>query len=255
MPYESDFARVYDIVVHETEEALAGATEMGFVQWAFGRCPRPVRDILDLGCGQGRFLVPLARAGYRVTGLDNSPDMLAACRRRLDQRDLAARLVQADFTTLDVEGNHDALLCLDAAISYVLDADQIVETLARFRRALRPQGMLILDVWNIIGQWPLFGQTESYTFDGKSIRVEWQEAHTYEDFTSIFRTVFSGRFVENGETRHFRHDEIVRAVTVGEMVMYLKAAGFVQAAAYPSYDLSEPNRVHADVLVFVALNP
>lgn len=255
MPYEADFARVFDIVVHETEESLAGATEMGFVQWAFGRCPRPVRDILDLGCGQGRFLIPLVQAGYQLTGLDNSPDMLSVCRHRLDQRDLIARLVEADFTTLDVEGNHDALLCLDAAISYVLDADQIIETLARFRRALRPQGMLIMDVWNIPAQWLLFGKTESYTFEGKAIRVEWQEAHTYEDFTSIFRTVFSGHIVENGETRHFRRDEIVRAVTVGEMLMYLKAAGFLEATAYPSYDLSESNQVHADVLVFVALNP
>jgi SAM-dependent methyltransferase len=38
--------------------------------------------ILELGCGAGRVLVPLAEAGYRVVGVDNNPHML----RRLDRR-------------------------------------------------------------------------------------------------------------------------------------------------------------------------
>ena len=38
---------------------------------------------LELGCGSGRLLVPLARAGYAVTGVDNSPEMLARAELRL----------------------------------------------------------------------------------------------------------------------------------------------------------------------------
>ena len=36
--------------------------------------------VLELGCGSGRILVPLARAGHHVVGVDTSPHMLAlAC--------------------------------------------------------------------------------------------------------------------------------------------------------------------------------
>ena len=39
--------------------------------------------ILDLGCGTGRLLFPLAQAGFPVVGVDNSPLMLAVANKRL----------------------------------------------------------------------------------------------------------------------------------------------------------------------------
>ncbi|HEX2173585.1 MAG TPA: class I SAM-dependent methyltransferase [Dehalococcoidia bacterium] len=255
MPYEPEFARVYDVVVHQTEESLAGDTEMDFLRWAFDQCPRDVRDILDVGCGKGRHLVPLVEAGYQVTGFDQSPDMLATCNQRLQQRGLSARFLRADLDTLDVDQGYDALLCLDSVLSYFLETDRIITTLSRFRRALRPRGMLILDIWNILAEWPQFGQTMPYAYESETLRVNWQERYEYQDFTSLLRATYLGHFVEHGVTQEFRHEEILRAMTVGEMQMYLKAAGFERIAAYPSFDRSEFDSVTAEVLVFVALRP
>jgi len=39
--------------------------------------------VLELGCGTGRILLPMARAGCTVVGLDNSRQMLACCRAKL----------------------------------------------------------------------------------------------------------------------------------------------------------------------------
>src|SRR5439155_1181079 len=39
--------------------------------------------ILELGCGTGRLLVPLARDGLEVVGIDHSREMLDRCRERL----------------------------------------------------------------------------------------------------------------------------------------------------------------------------
>src|SRR5213080_3462579 len=38
-------------------------------------CPQPGR-LIDLGCGTGRLLIPLAQRGYRVLGVDLSAEML-----------------------------------------------------------------------------------------------------------------------------------------------------------------------------------
>ena len=39
--------------------------------------------VLELGCGTGRILIPTARAGLEIVGVDLSPRMLAVCRERL----------------------------------------------------------------------------------------------------------------------------------------------------------------------------
>jgi SAM-dependent methyltransferase len=52
--------------------------------------------ILDLGCGNGRHTVHLAKAGFDVTGLDISPTGLRLAQNWLDEESLEAPLVQAD---------------------------------------------------------------------------------------------------------------------------------------------------------------
>ncbi|MEZ4518635.1 MAG: class I SAM-dependent methyltransferase [Chloroflexota bacterium] len=47
--------------------------------------------VLELGCGSGRLLLPLARAGYEITGVDNSPAMLAMAERQLRMSPLMYR--------------------------------------------------------------------------------------------------------------------------------------------------------------------
>ena len=39
--------------------------------------------VLEIGCGPGRVLIPLARAGYAVTGVDSSPEMLTRVRKNV----------------------------------------------------------------------------------------------------------------------------------------------------------------------------
>ncbi|UUZ79176.1 class I SAM-dependent methyltransferase [Paenibacillus sp. P26] len=47
--------------------------------------------VLDLACGSGRVLMHLANAGYPVTGVDLSADMLQLCRRKLQHCRPASR--------------------------------------------------------------------------------------------------------------------------------------------------------------------
>jgi 2-polyprenyl-3-methyl-5-hydroxy-6-metoxy-1,4-benzoquinol methylase len=53
--------------------------------------------ILECMCGTGRVLAPLARAGYTVTGIDSSAEMIAVAQRTL--ADTPATLIQADIRT------------------------------------------------------------------------------------------------------------------------------------------------------------
>ena len=65
-------------------------------------CRRPVQDVLDVGCGTGKHLIPLVRDGLRLTGVDYSEAMVRECRRKLDRRGLDAELRAESLLELDV---------------------------------------------------------------------------------------------------------------------------------------------------------
>src|SRR5512137_1420203 len=63
--------------------------------------------LLELGCGTGRVLLPLARAGHTVTGLDLATPMLERCRTHLQAEPPEVRervtLLEADMTAFDLD--------------------------------------------------------------------------------------------------------------------------------------------------------
>src|SRR5450432_1981030 len=70
------YSRYYDLLYRDKDYAA----EASYVRSLIGQhCPAAT-SILDLGCGTGRHALLLAEHGYRVTGVDGSPDMLIAAR-------------------------------------------------------------------------------------------------------------------------------------------------------------------------------
>jgi ubiquinone/menaquinone biosynthesis C-methylase UbiE len=105
------------------------------------------RHVLDMGCGTGRFTVPLARSGAVVTGLDISSSMLGVARRKLRAEGLDADLREGDMARLPFpDGSFDVVTSMLALMHIPL-----VDRPAVFRevsRVLRPGGRMLLGVKN-----------------------------------------------------------------------------------------------------------
>lgn len=108
---------------------------------------RPVRTILDLGCGTGNHAIPLAERGYAVTGVDRSLEMLQVGTAKLGPRRCELALEQGDIRSLDLGRNFDAALMMFAVLGYQLENDDVTAALRTAHRHLRPGGLLLLDVW------------------------------------------------------------------------------------------------------------
>lgn len=124
--------------------------DVAFYLAAAQRCGGP---ILELGCGDGRLTIPLARAGYAVAGVDVSHPMLTRCRRRLaDERATVAErvsLLEADATTLDLADARFPLVIIPFNV-LILMAERprqraLLDVAARH---LAPGGRVVLDVMN-----------------------------------------------------------------------------------------------------------
>jgi ubiquinone/menaquinone biosynthesis C-methylase UbiE/cytosine/adenosine deaminase-related metal-dependent hydrolase len=110
-----------------------------------GRILRPLLptvtglDVVDFGCGTGRWLNALKDAGARsLFGVDPSQEMLDHARTKLGE---VARLVCADDSNLQAAGASADLVLCNFVLSYITDAEQLLEIA---RRILRPGGSLFL---------------------------------------------------------------------------------------------------------------
>jgi SAM-dependent methyltransferase len=101
--------------------------------------------VLDCPCGQGRHARLLAEAGYRVTGLDYSRELLAEAKAASDLPVRALRYVRGDMRALPArwDGRFDAVLNLFTSFGFFDDAADDRRTLASFARVLRPGGLLV----------------------------------------------------------------------------------------------------------------
>ncbi len=109
--------------------------------------------VLELGCGSGRLLLPLAKAGYRVTGLDSSAAMLGRAQGRLSQESTAVQnrvtLQQADMTDFTLQDAHSfALVIVPYNTLFHLDTAQALAMLRRVKDVLGEDGRLFIDLAN-----------------------------------------------------------------------------------------------------------
>lgn len=109
--------------------------------------------VLELGCGSGRLLLPLARAGHRVTGLDLSGEMLNRARARVAQEPTAVQqrvtLHQADMTNFALpDGPPFGLAVVPYNTLFHLETAQVLAMLRRVKDCLAENGRLFIDLAN-----------------------------------------------------------------------------------------------------------
>ena len=110
--------------------------------------------VLELGCGTGRVLIPLARAGHLVTGVDSATNMLARCRDKLAKEPQAVRnrasLHQSDVRDFDVKQKDGFALAIAPfrVFQHLITVHDQLRCLERVRAHLEPRGRLAFDVFN-----------------------------------------------------------------------------------------------------------
>ena len=106
---------------------------------------------LELGCGTGRVLIPVAQAGCQITGLDLSPYMLAKCREKLTSqtKEVQSRikLIQGDMTDFSTDEQYPLVTIPFRAFQHLIPVSEQKACLNCVHRHLVRDGLLILDVF------------------------------------------------------------------------------------------------------------
>ncbi len=139
--YDELFARTYD----QSYEAVR--TPSGDVDFYRDLARENGGPVLELGCGTGRTLLPIARDGVPCVGVDPSPSMLAVLRGKGVPEHL--ELVESSWESLDLGGRRFRLVTAPFRVfSHLLDVDQQLAGLDRVRRHLAPGGLFAFDLFD-----------------------------------------------------------------------------------------------------------
>lgn len=148
----------YDKLYGSTPQALGEPTQV-FVDF-FERNAAESLRVLDVGCGQGRDALFIARRGHSVVGVDLSPNGIRDLNEAANKENLAIEGVVADISAFDPVGEFDVVL-IDRTLHMLPEKDRL-DGLARLIAAVPHGGWVLIadEVSNMRGFKDVFAASE-----------------------------------------------------------------------------------------------
>lgn len=220
--------------------------------------------VLEIGCGTGRVLIPTARAGINIFGIDLSPYMLDICERRLEQEPIevqkCAQLDQADMRDFDLGQTFKLITIPFRPFQHLIKVEDQIACLRCVHRHLADDGRFILDLFNpsivflareLTGEeqddGPAFTMPDGRRVQRRSRVVKRDVFKQYQDVELIYYATHP-----DGDTERTVHAFPMRYLFRYEVEHLLARCGFEVEALYADYDQSPYGSKYPGELIFVA---
>ncbi len=200
-----------------------------------------VRSVLDLGCGTGNHVLPLAEKGYKLVGVDRSARMLDAARQKLSNQRLSGQTVfyEGDIRSFRVEQSFDASLMMFAVLGYQLENRDVLAALRTARRHVESGGILIFDVWYgpaVLREGPSDRVKSIATDEGQILRSASGQVDVQRHLCKVSYHLWR---MEGDRTRgQTEETHLMRFFFPLELNLFLECSGFapIRLGAFPEFD-------------------
>ena len=228
--YYRDTARFYDAFVERPDEIL-------YLELAkrFGS------PILELACGTGRITFILAQAGYEITGIELSPEMLEIAQGKLRQlpEDVQARvsLNRGDMTDFQLDKKF-AMAIIPWSFKFLLTTEDQLTCLRQVRKHLADDGAFILDLYH--REAIELPKTETHTAEIDGATITRTFTYSTDLIAQLRRCIATVDVVRSdGETERLETESIVSVIMPREAELLVRTAGFEIEEDYGGDDFSE----------------
>lgn len=231
--FGSSYAAAYDALYADKDYA----GECALIQRIAEERLTGARSILDLGCGTGGHAVRLAGLGYRVTGVDRSPAMIALARQKAVP---GTRFEEGEIGHLALGRRFDLVLMMFSVLGYQLTDGDVARALGAAHAHTRPGGLLLFDVWYgpaVLRQGPSSRCKEMPSPSGKLIRHATGRLQTAGNICTVDYRL--ERQSAGGETEVFEETHRMRYFFADELRDFVRQAGFTafDLRRFPDHEL------------------
>lgn len=201
--------------------------------------------VLDVGCGTGRLLLDFLQLGIDIDGVDNSPEMLAICRRKAGVLNLDPRLYFGPMQALDLPRRYQTILVPSSTFQLLVVPEDAQEALHRFRRHLVPGGALAMSFYlpkaatgkgdTAVEDWEIFQEAvrpEDGAIVRRWARIEYDLREKLEHTEDRYEVLVNGEVID---TEYHHWSPATRWYTLAEALGLFEQAGFVDVQAYSHF--------------------
>lgn len=194
--------------------------------------------LLDLACGTGTMSVQMAKRGYEVIGIDNSPEMLSEAREKAYEAKEDILFLCQDMCDIDLYGTVECTICLLDSLNHLESEEELQAAFKGVSLFTVPGGLFIFDVNTQYKHKYVLGNN-TFVYDNDDVYCVWQneyddESKTVEIFLDFFEEE-NGLYRRSSEyfTECAFSDETIRRL--------LKEAGFSNVKAYGELSRNAPS--------------
>lgn len=222
-------APFYDAVNKAVDpKKFADFYEQCFTKWL----DKKPELLLDLACGTGKVTREMARRGYDMIGVDNSPEMLDRARLGAEREGCGAEILWLlqDMTELELYGTVDAVLCSLDSINHLSDEEELCTVFSLVHNYLNPDGLFLFNV-NGRHKFETVYADRIYTMEEGKYFCIWENRYRKRTrLCDFYITVFERR----RDGSYLRHDavETERMFPLRTLMRALETAGFSVLGAF-----------------------
>lgn len=235
MSYEH-FAYLYDQLMEEAPYDQW----VSFVREKVEKYPLGGNQLLDLACGTGELSVRLAKAGFDVTGIDLSEDMLAVAQAKSETFQTSISFFQQNMVNLEGQGQFDIICIFCDSLNYLSTEEEVIQTFSSVFQHLKPDGLFLFDVHSIFKITQVFAN-QTYTLNDDDLAYIWNSfpgefANSVEHELSFF-------VLDERSGKYDRYDELhfQRTFPTQTYQKWLAEAGFDLVEVCADFENTPPD--------------
>lgn len=224
----ANFAAFYDALTRNVEYEKRAARLHALIR-KFIRTNTEGTLLTDLACGSGSLSEALARLGYDVIGVDNSPAMLSRAMEKKMQSGLPIQYLCQDMRELDMFGTIDVTVCMLDSLNHLPSLADVQKVFDRVSLFAQPGGLFLFDMNTLYKHREVLGD-RVFLYDLDEVFCAWENRLHSDCATVEMQLTF---FEKDGES-YFRSDEFITEVAYGttEIEAALRKSGLELLAEY-----------------------